>query len=494
MINPYSHNGPDGSFLFNSGSKYFRSANGLLNSEIKGTTQKFSIEIWFKRVTVDGTYQTIFSRDQNSSARQFACEFDPSEKWTFFIADSDTKYSWWKTVDAFTSTSVWYHLVATFDNNQSLANKCVIYINGLSQATARTDVGGGVSSVNDQASLPIYIAVTDFTTLINPIKGYLNKITFYNDVLTATDVANLYAGSGSVSLSAYLTWTLKSSSSSTLIENSIRNYSLSTQFTGSGMSGSDYSTSIPSASYDTDALSYIAAMSVAPDNPHKLAISELFAGLKTDSIYTTLDDFGITAVATQQAARLKCKSLGTITENGGLTWTADQGYTGNGSSGYLDTNYNPSTQGVQFTLNSNAIGAYNRLNLNEATATMGHANSGTSVTIITPRNGGNFLGKSVCNTNLSAANSDSRGIHSVRRTTSTSQQIFKRGTSQASGSTTSVSIPNNNIYVLCYNNNGSAALFSNNQVSFWFVGAGTVPQSTLETRVNNYMTRLGTNV
>jgi hypothetical protein len=41
------------------------------------------------------------------------------------------------------------------------------------------------------------------------------------------------------------------------------------------------------------------------------------------------------------------------------TWTSNLGYSGNGSSSYVDWNYNPATQGVQFTLNNHAYEAWN---------------------------------------------------------------------------------------------------------------------------------------
>jgi hypothetical protein len=41
------------------------------------------------------------------------------------------------------------------------------------------------------------------------------------------------------------------------------------------------------------------------------------------------------------------------------TWTSNLGYSGNGSTSYVDWNYNPATHGVQFTLNNHAYEVWN---------------------------------------------------------------------------------------------------------------------------------------
>lgn len=509
MIAPFSSlNNPSGSFLFDSGSKYFVSeATSLLNSEISGTGQKFSISIWFKRVTVDGTYQTIFSRDGNSGQRQFACEFDPAEEWTFFIADNASNYSWWKTVSTFTSTSVWYNLIATFDNTLTLANKCVIYVQGQPEPTVRTDLGAGVSNVNSQPGEPIYVGVTDFGGLINHIKGYLSNITFYNGILTINDAALIYysgntAKSANIatSVAPYMSWNAPSATLGTapnINDNVGTSYSVSKNFTSSGMTPQDYKFIYPTApTFNSATTTLAAAMSTPPTAQRERLIDLFITGSISDGNWSLIDAMWFPAAETQQAGQLNwiTPASYTLTEVSSPTWTADQGYTFNGTSSYINTNFNTSTNGVNFVLNSAIIGVYERLNINEAKAQIGNANSGTSINIITARNGGNFLGKIHCNVNLAAATSDSSGLFLARRTASNAQDISINGVQKVSGSTASVSVPNNNIYFGCYNNNGTAALFCTNQISFAIIGGGGISRSKLYTRVQNYMTALGTQV
>jgi hypothetical protein len=55
----------------------------------------------------------------------------------------------------------------------------------------------------------------------------------------------------------------------------------------------------------------------------------------------------------------KNPSINQMTLISSPTWTSNLGYSGNGTSSYVDLNYNPNTQGVQFTLNNHAYEAWN---------------------------------------------------------------------------------------------------------------------------------------
>ena len=74
-----------------------------------------------------------------------------------------------------------------------------------------------------------------------------------------------------------------------------------------------------------------------------------------------------------------------ITAVNSPTFTANQGYQGNGSTSYLNTNYNPSTQGVKYTL-SNASGfAYIGNNVIETRVAFGSLGSGAVSAFLYPQ-------------------------------------------------------------------------------------------------------------
>jgi len=495
------------SLFFNSVGKYFvSSSNSLLNNEIKGTTQKFSISIWCKRAVIDGTYQTIFSRDNSSGGRQFACEFDPAEEWTFFIADSATKYSWWKTNQTFTNTNIWYHLVMTFDNTLALANKCIIYINGETATTTRTDAGGGVSNVNDNSSEPIYINVTDFGVLENPFGGYTNRISFYNGILSQSDVTLLYNNSQpsnenniATSIACYLNWNFSLASFSsnwTLIDSIGTPYPSSTNFTSVGMSGSDRVNIYPTHQNFNFASSMLfASMATSPTNRRKEFIDAFITNCINDGNWQLMDVCWFMAASDSQAAKLNWKSPNnySLSPIGSPAFSIDQGFAGNGSTNAFDSNWNPSVNGINYSLNSGCIGTYNRINLNEATASIGNL-SGTLASLIVPRNGGSFAARVNSNTNTTFASANSQGLTVISRNSTNSQSIYQNGSLLTSGTSSSTGVANNTIYILAYNNTGALGLPSNNQVAFAFAGSGIIDQTKLYMRVQQYLKSLGSNV
>jgi hypothetical protein len=109
--------------------------------------------------------------------------------------------------------------------------------------------------------------------------------------------------------------------------------------------------------YDPDAQAYFAAMSVQPDATRKGLINDYIVGLKTDGVWSLLDLVYLLASHDSQAAGLNAKTPASnvITVNGTCTFTTDGGYTSNGTTGYLDTNFNPATAGGNWTQNSASL-------------------------------------------------------------------------------------------------------------------------------------------
>lgn len=495
-----TNNVVSGALLFNAGTDYLVSDDtALLNNEIKGTTQKFSISMTFKRVVVDGAYQTIFSRDNNSGGRQFACEFigDTSNKdaFGFYVFDSPTKYtSWWSTI-SFRDISKWYHVVITFDNTQALASKCVIYVNNKIVTTNRTDVDGGVTNVKDNSAEPIYINVTNYGGLINPFGGYLAKIGFYTNILNATDVGKLYNTGLScsdkfvnTSIAPFMLWDFTNAvfgANWTLDDSMGTAYAVSKSFTSSGMAAIDRSDVII-ASEDTATNTLITAHTTPPSDVLALKIREFILGCKNDSNWDKLDRVGFMATETQQGARLDWKNpaIG-LSEVSGIAWTT-AGYTGDGIADCLHTGFIPATHGVNFTRNSNSFGIHLTSDKNEGTSAIG-VNEGTSLSIINPRSGGAYAGRANTTVNIGGVTANSIGLHSIVRSASNLQQRFTNGVGSTTQGAASTALQTYEFTLLAYNNAGTDALFSTNNAAFWFAGSGTVDQLKLYNRMVSFL-------
>jgi len=249
--------------------------------------------------------------------------------------------------------------------------------------------------------------------------------------------------------------------------------------------------------YDVDAQAYFNQLTVQPSSAFKLAINNLVIQLKADGNWTKLDRLWIHATEIQQHARVSLVNPTStqITEGNSPTFTANQGYTGNGTSMFLNTNWRLS-DGVNFLQNDASWGLYCRTNLAAATYEAGvsvptTSNGSTMNTRWTDGvfyaniNGGGFTQATVAN---------SLGLFAVRRTSSTACLSYKNGTQVDSRSLTSVSRPATNLFILALNTGVGPSSFTSKQISLTFSGSGSINQSTFYNAIQTFATTRGFNV
>lgn len=250
--------------------------------------------------------------------------------------------------------------------------------------------------------------------------------------------------------------------------------------------------------YDTDAQAYfnavVSAGGAALDGTHKGAINTLVVGLKADSLWTKIDALWLFANQHATAALLDIKSLRTATAVNTPTFTADQGYAGNGTTSYVNTTYNPSSHGSQFTQNSAHMMAYTRTSATPsgARALCGATNGSTIYTAM----GDNFITMNDA-TAVFGGPASTAGCYVGVRTSSSAVALDHNGSSVASsGASTSVGLPNLSLFVGARNNAGSPDLLTTLQMSAFSVGAALngTERANLNTRIEAYMDALGTGV
>jgi len=227
-------------------------------------------------------------------------------------------------------------------------------------------------------------------------------------------------------------------------------------------------------------------------------INEFIAGCKVDAIWNGLDRWAMLAVERQAQARvyLNSPSATQITEVNSPTFTAKQGYTGNGTSSYLNANYNTNS-GTNYTQDSASIGGYQRTNAVGFFALIANW-SGTSPVIDAhcyPRHTGDLqLCKVNAATGGNKTNTDSRGFFSSVRPDSANIVPYKNGVSLGATAVASTGKPNVVLYILARNGNGTADSFNAGQAAAAYSGNGVIDQAKLYTRVQNYMTRIAAQV
>jgi hypothetical protein len=182
----------------------------------------------------------------------------------------------------------------------------------------------------------------------------------------------------------------------------------------------------------------------------------------------------------------------TAVPTGSPTWTANAGYTTNGSSSYIKTAYTPSINGVNFLLNSAMIAYYTRTNVGYQTGVDCGAYDGANFDECYSAYTGTGMGTYINNaTGLATLNAATQGLFSHARTSSTTVTQTINGTQIATGTHNSVALCTQQIYIGNRNDNGTPDLWCANQYALFITASGGLNQVTLNSAVNLLMTNLG---
>lgn len=256
--------------------------------------------------------------------------------------------------------------------------------------------------------------------------------------------------------------------------------------------------------YDLSSMAYFNVLTTPLTISRKVAINNLVLQLKDSGDWNKFDRLWIHAAETQDQARVSLvnPTSAQITEVSSPSWMPNQGYTGNGSSSYLNTNFTPSTDAVNYTQNNACMGLYTRTNISSATnVEMGGFDAGNAH--------GNYLEIWVSGSNVTLGNinsaiasgangpiTDSLALHTIARTGPTNHQLYKRGVAVG---TTQLTTPSTGLstvkqYILCYNANGTPTNLSTHQVAVSFFSSGGINQLSVYNAIQQFLTSFGAQV
>lgn len=217
-------------------------------------------------------------------------------------------------------------------------------------------------------------------------------------------------------------------------------------------------------------------------------LDQLIKDLKDDGIWDKLDVFYVfsdNSSVSFKLINLINPNLHYATAYGGLTWGID-GVLGNGTNGYIDTNYNPSVSGINFTLNNASIFAL----VSDVSAP--YAFTGTDTGTSRHNQFANYNGNahrlnSTGGVNVTNVDMSGGGYKFMSRINSTTLE-FVNGSVLSDRAQNSLSVPNANQRIL--QSGGSS---SNHKISFFGMGSSLTYSETQSfiTNYNAYLTRLG---
>jgi hypothetical protein len=250
-------------------------------------------------------------------------------------------------------------------------------------------------------------------------------------------------------------------------------------------------------SYSAEATALFARFTTPPTTPRKALIDALIVSLKTAGVWAKLDALYLTAAATSQAARQNwVQDLYNISAVNAPTFTADRGYAGDGSSSYLDSNFNMATAGGLFALNSSHLSVWDRTARVGANSVEigGRKADSTSFSSITIRSTANQqIGDQQDAAGFTAAVASSVGQALTSRSASNAMAQYRDGASIATSAVASVSLPSANIFICARSNAGTPEAFSADQIAAASFGSNlTGPDvASMYSALSTYLTAVG---
>jgi hypothetical protein len=225
----------------------------------------------------------------------------------------------------------------------------------------------------------------------------------------------------------------------------------------------------------------------------------MITGLVNDGVWALLDVLYIFSTVDRTTALLNLiQNNFNAVEHGTINFTAYQGYTGDGSTFYLDTQFGPSTAAGNFSQNSSSAAVYVLTNSTTDDGVgigQGAVNNDVRIAILVPS--GMFYAITGAN-NFSITNTNRMGFYTASRTNSSSTAIYKNGSSVFSNpADTSTAIGSATVAVFAQNDSGGGIVsFSTNQQSAAAIGGGldSTKAGQLSSRINAFMTAYGINV
>lgn len=256
---------------------------------------------------------------------------------------------------------------------------------------------------------------------------------------------------------------------------------------------------VPGFSFSPEAQLYFNRFDIQPAFDVKKKIADFIDGLVSDGIYAKLDEFWIFAINTSHNALLGVKNYKDCSNLNSMVFTIDRGYKGDFTNRAINTNYTPSTDGINFTSSSSSLGIYSRTSQAYSRVDIGGQNAASKVTGImsgntTVQNSRIALNCASYDVNFSTGG-DTLGLIAITRTSGTNVRCFKSGSffDRPIGITSITDFP---IYIGANNNNGTIASATAKEYTFAFIGGNLTDANiiSIATRLEVYLDYIGAGV
>ena len=259
------------------------------------------------------------------------------------------------------------------------------------------------------------------------------------------------------------------------------------------------------ATPETETTAYLAELLSTPSTFNQVIFNQFFKNLKGTGVtgsYNNLNEIDrlwLFANQYQQAARVSMinPSSTTVSEINSPTWTQLRGYNGDTISKYINSNFTPSTDGVNYSQSSASLFVYSLTNSTQNYYEFGAVSSGSpndNKSFLALRSGaGNAAYPINVNTGIGSplvSVSDSLGLYHSKLS-GTAIELWKNGSLISSDTITPEPLNNIPLFLLCINYYGTALLLSDRQLAVAGTGSGNIDHASFNQAIQNLATSLG---
>ena len=224
-------------------------------------------------------------------------------------------------------------------------------------------------------------------------------------------------------------------------------------------------------SYEAEALALFARFSSPPSVVRKAAINAAIKALKAAGVWTKLDGYVPYAAADAQAGtRNWIQDAYNPAPQNSPAFSADRGFTGDGSGSYLDTGFVPATAGGKFALNSAHIGFFSRSAGQSNGVELGARNGASAGQVLTQvrtttNNSIHRVNQDASGAIISGTMMDGSGHFIARRSAAGATEYFRNNVSLITGSSPATALPAYSLVSHAVNQAGVIAAFSSRELA-----------------------------
>jgi hypothetical protein len=229
---------------------------------------------------------------------------------------------------------------------------------------------------------------------------------------------------------------------------------------------------------NSEASDLLARFNADPGADRRGAVDALVGALKAASLWSQIDVLQMYAAHDSQAARLNWISPSfTAAPQNAPVFTADQGYTGDGSTAYVDSGFSETTAGRMFQaaagIGTVAFGVSAVAPGTDVSTNYAVGLSSVGSLRVNPRNGSNAFFRMLCSSDLSIANPARAGRYLVTRDASPIVRLYKDGASLGAVTPGGIVTSANTIVAL----KGSGGN-SDSRIQYLMIGGGSLWSAT----------------